>query len=89
MSLTKVLKSTGPSTEACGTPLVTDLQLGVEPLTVSHSLDLIVQPILCPLNSPHIKSIFFQFGEKDVVGHLVRGLTEVQIDDISGSSLVC
>ena len=35
-----------------------------------------------------IKSISFQFGEKDVMWDLVKGLTEVEIDDISGSSLV-
>jgi len=32
--------------------------------------------------------ISFQFGEKDVVGYHVKGLTEIQVDDIGGSSLV-
>jgi len=46
-------------------------------------------PVLCPSNNPAIISVSFQYGEKDVVGYCVKGLTEVEIDDISGSSLVC
>jgi len=56
--------------------------------TDHHFLDLIQQPVLCPVNNSPIKSICFQFGEKDVVGYHIKGLTEVQIDDISGFSFV-
>ena len=35
MSLTKTIKSTGPSTDSLGTPLVTDLHLDTEPLTTT------------------------------------------------------
>jgi len=38
------------------------------------------QPIPYPPNSSPIKSISFQFREKDVVGDHVKGFTEVQID---------
>ena len=34
------------------------------------------------------KSISFQFAEKDVIRYRVKGFAQVQIDDISGSSLV-
>jgi len=47
---------------------------------------LILQPVLCPFNSPPVKSISFQFGEKDIVGYLIKGLTEVHVDDMSCSS---
>jgi len=30
----------------------------------------------------------FQYGEKDVLRNNVKGLTEIQVDDISDSSLV-
>ncbi|KAK4826321.1 hypothetical protein QYF61_007406 [Mycteria americana] len=51
-------------------------------------LDVTIQPIPHPPKSPSIKSISHQFREKDVVGHHVKGLTEVQIDNIHSSSLV-
>ena len=35
-----------------------------------------------------IKSISFQFGEKDIMGDRVKGLPTVQIDDISGIKIV-
>ena len=47
--------------------------------SVCHSLDLILYPVLHPLNSPLIKSISFQFGEKHVVGYCLKGLTEGQM----------
>ena len=57
--------------------------------TLSHnSLNLILQPVFLPSNSPPIKCVSFQFDEKDVVWHCVKGLAEVEIDDISVSSLV-
>ena len=52
-----------------------------------HALDSILQLVLCSLNSPPIKSISLQFGEKNVAWYCVRGLTEVQIDDTGVSSL--
>ena len=48
---------------------------------------MISQPVPDPLNSPPIKSISFQFEEKDVVEDHVKGITDTQVDDISGSSL--
>ena len=57
--------------------------------TVGHySLDATIQTIPYPLNSPPIKSISLQFRKKDVVGNHVKGLTEIQMDDIHSSSLV-
>jgi len=56
--------------------------------TDHHSLDSILQQVLRPLNILPIKPLFSQIGEKNAVGYCVKGLTEVQIDDISGSSLV-
>ena len=53
-----------------------------------HPLDLILQSILRLLNCLPTKFIYFQFGEKDVVAYRVEGLTEVEIGDISDSSLV-
>ena len=38
-----------------------------------HSPGSILQSILQPLSSPSVKSIFFQFGEKDVVVYCVKG----------------
>ena len=52
------------------------------------SLDPILYPVHCPFNSPPVKSVSFPFGEKDAVGYCVKGLTEVQVDGISGSLLV-
>jgi len=77
ISLMKILNSTGPSTDPWETSLVTDLHPDMEPLTTT--LGTISKPV------PHY---IFQFGEKDVVGDHVKGLTEVQTDDISGPSLV-
>ena len=56
--------------------------------TERRSLDSIPRPVLCPSNSPPIAFVSLQLGEKDVAGHCVEGLTEVQVDDISGSWLV-
>ncbi|KAK4810922.1 hypothetical protein QYF61_013330 [Mycteria americana] len=53
-------------------------QLGVICKLAEGALDPAVYPIPYPLNSPPIKSISLQFREKDVVGDLVKGLTEVQ-----------
>jgi len=47
-----------------------------------------LEPVFRSSNSPPIKSISFQSREKDVVGYRVKGLTELQIDDIRGASLV-
>ena len=73
MLLMKMLKSTDPSTNAWGTPLVTALHLDTEQLTTT----LWVPPVPHQLNSSPIKSISFQFGEKEVVGYCIKGHTEV------------
>lgn len=79
-----VNKSTGPRTDPRGTPLVNDLHSDMKPLTTA----LWLQPVPYPSNSAPIKSRYFQLGKKDVVWDCVKGLTEVQIDDISVSFLV-
>ena len=53
-----------------------------------HFLDIVLTWVPHPLNGTPIKFISFQFREKDVMGNYVKSLTEVQIDDISGSSPV-
>ena len=40
------------------------------------------QAIPYPLSSLSFKSIFLQFRDKDVVGDHIKGLAEVQVDDI-------
>lgn len=40
------------------------------------------------LKSSPFKSVYFQFGEMNIVRDCVQGLTHVQIEDISDSSLV-
>jgi len=47
-----------------------------------HSLNLILQPVVRPLNSLLIISLFFQFGEKDVVGYCVKDLNELQTTSV-------
>ena len=54
-----------------------------------YPLDVTIQPIPHPPNSPSIKPVPFQFREKEVVGDCVKGFTEVQIGDMRSSSLVC
>jgi len=51
-------------------------------------LDATIQSTPHPPNSPPIRSKSLQFRVKDVVGNCVRGLTEVQIEDIHSSCLV-
>ena len=51
-------------------------------------MELILQQIIHPLNGSPIKSISFEFGEKDVVEYFVKGLNVVELGDISGSSFV-
>jgi len=42
-----------------------------------------VFPVPYPSNSPLIKSIILQFGEKDVMVDYAKGITEIQIEDIN------
>jgi len=51
-------------------------------------MDIILQLLPYPLNSPPIISISSQSGENDITGDCVKGFTEVQTDDINGSSSV-
>ena len=53
----------------------------------NYPLDVTIQTIPHPPNSPSIRSISLQFRKKDVVADHVKGLREVQIDDIHSSSL--
>ena len=53
-----------------------------------NSLTVAIQPILYPPNSPPFKSVSFQFRGQDVTWDCVKDLTEVQVEDISQSSLV-
>ena len=52
------------------------------------SLDATIQPISYPSHSPFIKSISLPFRGNNVVGDHIKGLTDVQEDGISHSSLV-
>ncbi|PKU44713.1 hypothetical protein llap_4987 [Limosa lapponica baueri] len=80
MSLVKILNHTGPSTNPSGTPLITDLHLDIELLTI--------QRFPHPPNRPSTKSISHQFKEKNIVWDRVKGLIEIQIDDTCSSSFV-
>ena len=66
-----MLKSTSPKTVPWGTPLVTGFHLNVEPLITTLSA---FQPIPYPPGSSSVKYTSLQFGDKDVVGDLVKGL---------------
>ncbi|KAK4815207.1 hypothetical protein QYF61_021826 [Mycteria americana] len=48
-----------------------------------YPLDVTIQPVPYPLNSPPIESISPQFREKDVVGDCVKGFAELQNMDLS------
>ena len=65
------------------TPLFTGFRLDID----YNSLDMDIQPNPYPSNSLSIKPVSLQFRGKNVVGDL-KGLTEVQSDDINSSSLV-
>ena len=47
-----------------------------------HPLSVSFQPISYPTSGPPIKSTSLQFGDKDVVGDYVKGLDQVQVNDI-------
>lgn len=73
MPLMETLKSTDPSTDPCGAPLVTDHPLNMEAFD-HHSLGLILKPVPYLSNSPPIKFMYFQPGEKDAMRDHVGGL---------------
>ena len=80
MSLRKMLKSTGPKTYLCGTPLGTGLHLDIVPFNTT--LSIASQLIPYSPNSPPLKSVSLQFGDKDVVRDHVKDLSQVQVNDI-------
>ena len=47
-----------------------------------------IQSIPYPLNSSHFQSVSYQLRDKDVMWDHVKGLAEVQVDDISFLSFV-
>ncbi|XP_048790014.1 uncharacterized protein LOC125688256 [Lagopus muta] len=47
-----------------------------------HPLSAAFQPIAYPSGRPPIKSTSLQFGDEDVVGDHVKGLAQVQVNDI-------
>lgn len=65
-------------------PLVIDVHLNIQPLTTT----LCMQPSNQFLIHQRVHPLSLRFRVKGVVGDHVRGLTEVQIDDISSCSLV-
>lgn len=73
VSVVEDIKSTGPSTDPLEMPLITDFHLDIEPLTTALWVQ--SNPVLCPPT----KSLFFQFGAKDVIEDCVKGLTEILI----------
>jgi len=46
------------------------------------------QPISYPVSGPPIKSTSLQFGDKDVMGDNVKGLAQVQLNDIGRLPLI-
>ena len=48
-----------------------------------HILPAAFQPIPCPSAGPPIKSTSHQFGDRDVAGNNVKGLAQVQVNDIA------
>ena len=54
----------------------------------NDSFTMTIQPILYSLNSPAFKSICLQFRDNDVLWDHVKGLTQVQVDDICCPSFV-
>ncbi|GAB0181629.1 hypothetical protein GRJ2_000628200 [Grus japonensis] len=85
-SLMKILNRTGPSIDPWTTPLVTGLQLDFVPLITTlwawpfsrFSIHLIV----C-LSSPYINKFY-----EDLIGNSIKGLTEMQVDNIHCSPLI-
>jgi len=50
---------------------------------INHNpLAVTIQPILYPMSSPAFKSISLQFRDKEVMWDHVKGLAQVQVDDI-------
>ena len=53
-----------------------------------NSLDVAIQPIPYPSNIPSIKPVSLQCGGKNVVGDCIKGLIEIQVDNVNNSLLV-
>ncbi|GAB0179538.1 cAMP-dependent protein kinase inhibitor alpha [Grus japonensis] len=53
----------------------------MDPL-LARTLNVAIQPISYPPNSPPIKPISLQFGDEDIVWDHVKDLTHVKVDDI-------
>ena len=86
MPFMKILKIFIPNTDPWGTPQITHLHPAIESVTITLWV-VTLQPVPHSLSNSPVKSISFQFGEKDIRGDSVKGLTEVQIGDISGYSI--
>ena len=57
--------------------------------TIDHQpLSMAFQPISYPTSGPPIKSTSLQFADKDVVGDHVKGLGQVQVNDIGRLPLI-
>ena len=84
-----MLKSIGPKTVPWGTPLVTSLQLQYIHTTIDHHpLSVAFQLVPYPPSGLPVKSTSLQFGDKDVMGNHVKGLVQVQVNDISRLPLI-
>lgn len=73
------------NTDLSGTLLVTGIQL--HPATGHHTLDTTVQPLFNPPHCLLIQPTHQQLLCKDLTGDSVKGLTEVQTDNIHCPSL--
>ena len=87
ISLIKTLKSTSPKT--CPWRGTTYDQHPPEQRAIdSNPLATIIETIIYQPNSPAFKSISLQFRDKNVVQYHLKGLAQVQVDDISCSFFV-
>ena len=74
-----MLKSTGPKTDpgTCYRPLPEHRAIDHHPQSAAF------QSIPYPPSAPPIKSTSLQFRDKSVVGDHIKGLAQVQVNDIS------
>jgi len=87
MSLMKTVKSTGPKTDPLGDTAHHRSPPGHSAIQL-NPLSMAFQPTSYPSNSPLYKSISLQFKDQDVMEDHVKGLAQVQVDDIGGLPFV-
>ena len=81
-----MLKNTSPKTDCWGTLFMIGLHMDIEPLTTTLSLQPSNQFVIHRMvqhSNPYLSNL-----DKDVMQDHVNGLVDVQVDDISCSSLM-